>query len=190
MVSLSDARACAPCVVDTEEALPRLRVVDARLHAILDEGAFRSPTLRGLIEEIQHSDLIVHVRFEPVRAKADGTLRFATAAGMVRFVRISIRPGVPAHALAALMGHELAHAVEIARDTGVRDQRSVRMLYERIGLRRTPDAAHFDTIFAVETGRRIQRELLRVTAGTWLRWPPTCRTRGRTRDSIRRSCDP
>lgn len=64
------------------------------MRQLLEQGRARSGTFRGLLHEIQHSDLIVHIVIEPLQAGVDGQMRFVTAAGGTRFVRISVRPGI------------------------------------------------------------------------------------------------
>ena len=58
---------------------------------------------------------------------------------------------------AAILGHELMHAVEVANDDGVRDQCSFRRLYVRIGHSR--DGQTFDTRAAQDAGARVLDEL-------------------------------
>jgi hypothetical protein len=55
------------------------------------------------------------------------------------------------------------HAVEVARHAFVRDQDSMRALYERIG-KRELDSTRFDTNAAVDVGRRVRLDLLRASS--------------------------
>ena len=137
----------------------RLRIPDPHIRRVVNDAVLRSITLRRLIDEIEQSDLIVHVVLDHCAAEVDGAMRLAAVSGGARFVRVSIRRGVPRAALAALIGHELAHVVEVARDPRVRDQESMRMLYERIGYRIAAGNRRFDTTHAVATGLHVQQEL-------------------------------
>jgi hypothetical protein len=141
------------------QIVPRVRTVDRLIVDALDEGRRHSGTLRGLLHEIGQSDLIVHIRVAPLRGGTDGACQFVTAAGGARFVRITVRRGLPLDALTALLGHELMHAVEVARHALVRDQDSMRALYERIGEREL-NSYRFDTRAAVDVGRRVRLDLL------------------------------
>lgn len=141
------------------QLVPRVRIVDPVIALALHEGRRHSSTLRQLLDEIERSDLIVHIRVAPPRTGIDGACQFVTAAGGARFVRITVRRGLPLDILTALLGHELMHAVEVARHTFVRDQDSMRVLYERIGERKL-NSGWFDTKAAVDVGRRVRLDLL------------------------------
>jgi hypothetical protein len=139
------------------DVLPRIRTCDASITRALAEGRDASPTFRRLVAEIERSDLILHVRMAGADARADGAFHFVTTAGGSRFVRISLRRGLPREVMVALLGHELMHAVEVARHPDVRDERSMRALYERIG--HAHEDGQFDTDGAVQAGAGVRREL-------------------------------
>ena len=116
--------------------LHAVRVVDATLASTLREVYRTSPTLRALVDELEQSDVIVHVvGMAPHVSQLDGRLAFVHTGGGRRLLRIAVNPRLPQHQRAAVLGHELQHAVEVARAASVIDEASFRALYERIGYR-------------------------------------------------------
>ncbi len=110
----------------------RVRGADERARSLLQEGASRSETFRGLLEAIDRSDLVVYVQTGSL--DRPGALLFVCASEGVRFLRIVVRAaGRPDDEVIAWLGHELQHAVEIATAPDVRDDDGVRRLYGRIG---------------------------------------------------------
>lgn len=140
--------------------------------ALLVEGVRRSAVVRNLVDDLEHSDVIVYV--SGVMSAAPGAaggcaegvaahLAFATAAGGLRYLHITLdtwRAGgwdaIP------LLGHELQHALEVAAAPEVKDVWSFERLYFRIGWPSGQRA--YETDLARATGRRIQEELLMVRA--------------------------
>jgi hypothetical protein len=137
---------------------------------LLVEGARRSALIKGILDNLERTDVIVFViaqmspSGESEAAKAH--LCFATAAGGIRYLHVTVdtwRAGewdsIP------LLGHELQHALEVAAAPEVRDVRSFEALYSRIGWQ--SGAVKFETDLARVTGRRIQSELLWAKARPW-----------------------
>src|SRR5262249_56071864 len=91
-------------------------MVNAELRAALTVGTRVSPTLDRLVEEIEHSDLIVYVMFERARQRAVAAhVGFMTAAGGRRYVHVALDPALQGPNLIGMLAHELQHAAEIAR---------------------------------------------------------------------------
>ncbi len=108
-----------------------VRAADKSAEALLAAGSARSATFRAIVEELTRSDVIIYVEVRPLDLA--GQLQLLSASGSCRHIRVSVRtPGLPTEQIAWL-AHELMHAVEIARAPEVRDARSLRRLYERIG---------------------------------------------------------
>jgi hypothetical protein len=119
-------------------------------------GYARSATFRDLVERIATADVIVHVEAVAFSGRRpDGMLRFVTRAGGIRYLRITIRVGLPREAAVALLGHELQHALEVADDASVVGPVSLEAMYRRIGEACSPHAKSYDT----ETARRVQRRI-------------------------------
>lgn len=154
--------------VQSLEAQPSsaIRILDSRLAAALRDALERSPTLQAIVGELEQSDLIVHVvaRSASARHPHSGRLAFVTAAGGRRFVRITIDAHLAYAERAAILGHELYHAVEVAREAAVVDLAAFASFYRRVG-HATDHGAHcFDTTGAQEAGRRVLAELKAASA--------------------------
>lgn len=110
-----------------------LRPLDSDARETLARLLARSPTARALVTELEQSDLIVHIQSVPmVTTGIAGMTRFAAARGGYRYVRITILQTLQADERAAILGHELQHACEIARSTAS-DVDAVRALFQSIG---------------------------------------------------------
>jgi len=95
----------------------------------------QSPTIRALVRAIEESDVIVHVVAlrHHHRHQLDGMMQFGVAAGGVRFLRVAVDEWLPPDRRAAILGHELQHAVEVAREPSVIDPASFARFYRLIG---------------------------------------------------------
>ena len=151
--------------------VPVVRVLNPRLAQILCEAARASPTLRAILGDLERSDLIVHVTGRsrltssglPTRRLA-GTMRFVTATPTRRFVRITVDESLPTQTRAALLAHELWHALEVARKPQVVDQDSLEALYRHIGHHSFGRSTWYDTQGAVAAGSSVLVELRRKVA--------------------------
>ena len=139
----------------------RVRSADRRIVGLLATGMERSPTFAHLVRALNATDVIVYI--EPTRLlprTLAGRLLLLPRAGEHRYLRIQVRTDLPRSELIALIGHELRHALEVAADPTVRDDRAMLALYQRIG-RATPGTLHaFDTEEAQVAGRRVRFELV------------------------------
>jgi hypothetical protein len=150
----------APAAADNRLASPtaHVRWMDNRSRHLLEEGARRSPTLAGMLEGIEATDLIVYVE-----TRMDGnpasTTRLLVAPPGARFLLVTVRIG-PGFELIPALGHELRHVLEIAADREVRSDDGMRALFRRIGWRsHLPDC--WETDAAIQAGRQVQQELWR-----------------------------
>jgi len=129
----------------------------------LERGQALSPTLRGLLGQLEESDLVVYIEERPRRAgRPDAWIEFIGAATGTRYARIIINMSLgPAQQL-ALLGHELQHALEIVARPEIRDRGSFLRYYEQFGT-----AVHrrsFDSAAALKTGEGIRQELAAAAA--------------------------
>ena len=132
-----------------------VRGSDPEARRLLQAGAARSVTFRGLLEALEPSDVIVYVNTGVL--DGPGQLVFAAAGSGCRFLRISIRvPGRDAD-LIAWLAHELQHAVEIATAREVRDSNGLLRLYGRIGL---TDRSRVESTLAQRIWARVRDEVL------------------------------
>jgi hypothetical protein len=84
-----------------------------------------------------------------------------TRAGSFRYVRATLNADQSADQMIATLAHELQHALEVAEDEGVTDQRSLLALYKRIGRPSYSGlVAAWETDAAQDTGFKVRRELL------------------------------
>lgn len=169
VVSIALAFACATFVCAARllaspgGTIPHVRCSDREMLRLLREGLRRSATLRQLVDELQHTDVIVYVESEgaflgpPVKAH----LRLAGATSVMRYVRVAVKIPTATDTAIALIGHELRHATEVARAAEVRDQQTLEALYRRIG---EENEAGWETRAACQTGDLIREELHRGNA--------------------------
>ena len=139
-----------------------VRAIDSDLRFLLSFGYEQSPTFRALVDVLDASDVIVYVeRDDRQRRGVAGSMRFVTHAGGHRYVRITLYGGRVTRNTAALLGHELRHAVEVAAARWVVDQDTCAVLYRGIGHYSSCRGSEecFDTAGAVETGYQVLREL-------------------------------
>lgn len=135
-----------------------VRGLDRDALSTLERGARRSYTFARLLDTLERSDVIVYVEtLATMPNSLAGRMLFAGSAHGQRYVRIQIAPA-PDDDMAAVLGHELQHAIEIAEAPEVHDDTAMAALYKRIG-QSSGDAWHFDTIAARETGRTVKGEL-------------------------------
>ena len=136
-VATATGAASAPSLSAPGDALtrePRIRTTDARMRRLLDEAVFASPSLRALVERIQHSDVVLYVQCERYPAsRVAGRLTFVSAAGGVRYEVVRLARLESRAQQIALLAHELQHAVEIADTPAIIDGASLAREYQRLG---------------------------------------------------------
>jgi hypothetical protein len=138
----------------------RVRAATPRIGQLIDDGIRRSRTFAQLITEVHTTDIIVYVEATfGLPPDVSGRILLAGVAGDQRYLRIQVRATLARDQLIATIAHELRHALEVAEDRTVVDEKGFVALYRRIG-----DAAQacggYDTEAARVTGRRVRDELL------------------------------
>jgi hypothetical protein len=152
------------------QPVPVIRVLSPRLARTLSDAVPLSPTLRMLVRELERSDLIVHVTGRPpldsfrLRRHLAGTMRFVTTTATRRFLRITVDESLPPALRAAVLAHELWHALEVAREPQVVDRATFAALYRHIGHERASNSGWYDTKGAVAAGETVRLELHRERA--------------------------
>ena len=136
-----------------------VRGASPRETALLQTLVARSATARTLTAQIGAEAVIVYVEIKLSMAKGHGATRLAATTPSTQFIRITLGPGGHPDDLAALLAHELQHALEIAR-ADVRNNDDLRRLYRAIGEERATSMA-FETVAAQEVGARVRQELSR-----------------------------
>lgn len=138
----------------------RVRAADGRTAAILRDGLNRSETVRALVEELERSNVIVYLEIQwNLKRGLAGNLAWVAATKTFRYVRISLNPELTADAMVATLGHELQHAVEIARERSIVSGEAMAGYYERNGLDITSHWHGWDTLAARRAGEDVRREL-------------------------------
>jgi len=126
----------------------------------LCQHARHSTTLRRLLTAVGAAPLVVYVAEAGSTPGAwDARIRFVGRGASWRYVVIDVRPGASGPAVAALLAHELQHALEV--DGGqVEDAAQFRRLFARIGFPSgVAGVDAFDTAAAIEAGVDTLREL-------------------------------
>lgn len=138
----------------------RVRSSDARTAALLVQGLQRSATIRRLVEQLEHADVIVYLEMKPaLQRRLAGTLTWMTKTKDHRYVRISLNPDMTTDALIATLGHELQHALEVARAPQIVNDDTLARFYElHVDSIRTK-ATGWDTEAARQAGELVRREL-------------------------------
>jgi hypothetical protein len=145
-----------------------VRGASPRETALIQALVARSATARTLTAQIGAEPVIVYVEIRLSMPRGHGATRLAATTSSTQFIRITLGPGGHPDDLAALLAHELQHALEIAR-AGVRNSDDLRRLYRAIGEERAASVA-FETVAAQEVGALVRQELSRRSGP--VRMPP------------------
>jgi hypothetical protein len=144
----------------TTGVMPRVRALDPALRELVDEGARRSTTFRGIVTRIDASDGIVYVETGtcPVGALRACLVLAVREAGHTRYLSIHVTGRRQRRDDdIAMIGHELQHANELLTAAWVRNSADAYALFLRIG---SPASIRsFETGEAQRVGALIAREL-------------------------------
>src|SRR5262249_2421148 len=136
-----------------------VRVLDERLREWIGLGVSGSPTFSSLLDRLAESDLIIYVQLaDRIKGGMGGQMSFVVTTPAARYLRIEIVPDGRTLEMVALLGHELAHAVEIADAPCVLDSASMAAFYMRVGEPRA-DRTRFESAAARVAGERVRAEL-------------------------------
>lgn len=137
------------------------RTLDPEATATLALAIERSPLVRALVAEIESSNVVVHIQFSwELPGGIGGTTRFVTSQGGYRYVRIVLSNRLQGNDRVAILGHELAHAAEIAR-SDANDRDGIRRLWAATGFQIAE--LFFETRSAQRAERTIRQELVLET---------------------------
>ena len=124
-----------------------------------EQAVAGSPLLRDLVRRLEASNLVVHIESSwSLPSGVGGTMRFVTSRGGFRYVRIHLATGIRPDDRAAILGHELQHACELAA-SDAHDMEAVRRLYQATGHHPGPSENVFETRAAVLVERLVRAEL-------------------------------
>ena len=137
--------------------MKRLRTESAEMRTLIEGAMARSGTMRGLVARLNCTDAIVYVEITNLPLVPTARTKLVATVTGARFIRISINSGWGERDRAALLAHELQHALEIAEQTDVRDDDGVRRLYAKIG--RSSGRDSFETDAARDVEWTVRTEL-------------------------------
>ena len=151
----------APVRADPGPRQPRLRLMDVRLEQVVGRGRQQSSSFRALLDQLEATDVVVYVECARLQAGVDGQLTFVTAAAGTRYVLVRIGWDLPIARKIAILGHELQHALEVARSPDVVNAKTMAAAYKRFGItrHRAGQRVDFDSVAAIDAGMTIWREL-------------------------------
>jgi hypothetical protein len=132
------------------------RPLDPIASEIFERAMSRSALVRSLVATLEGSNVIVHiVSSQSLPAGIGGTTRLVSSRGGYRYVRIDISRELQKGARAAILGHELQHACEVA-ESGANNQEELRQVFEREGQR---NGQFYETRAAVDAERHVRMQL-------------------------------
>jgi hypothetical protein len=136
---------------------PRIRPLDHSAQATVARAMERSPLVRRMARELDRTDVIVHCEMSrDLPGGIGGATRFVASRGGYRYLRISISSQLPPDARVAMFGHELQHALEIAR-SGAHDVEALRQLWHQYGY--LIHGRFYESEAALRVERAVRKEL-------------------------------
>jgi hypothetical protein len=136
-----------------------VRGLEPHIQALITRGFSGSPTFRRLVEALNASDVMVHVRHHGMPDGFRGYLvHDVLEANGVRYLQIAIDARGPAARLIPLIAHELQHALEVARVPSVGRSLGIADYFEKIA-DHPCRAKCFETAAAVGVQEDVSREL-------------------------------
>ncbi len=112
-----------------------VRTTDSKVLALFTDGMARSETFRRLVRTLDNSDVVVYVDVKTTRQALGGYLAHnIVVAGACRYVHVAVDVHGANGRLVPLLAHELQHAVEVAQEASVRDEKSLERMFERLAI--------------------------------------------------------
>jgi hypothetical protein len=149
-----------------------IRPLNSVLASTLRTSYDASATVRAIVDELERSDLLVHViAMAPERRRYfAGAMQFVVKSGDRRILRITIDQWLSPENRAAILGHELQHALEVSRAAAVIDAATFAEFYRRIGREAVggPNVECFETEEARHVGEQVLADV-RASAADRLR---------------------
>jgi hypothetical protein len=145
-----------------------IRAANPRLRGAVEHGRRHSRTFAGLVLALDLSDVFVDLHDGSCDSQTQSCLRLASTRADRRILRVDVQLAGSGRnrsiehydQLVAQIAHELQHAVEIASDASVVDERTLSACFQRLGRsRRTPRGTVYETEAAQRVGRRVMEEL-------------------------------
>lgn len=140
----------------TTTFVPRVRALSSVARFVIDEATKKSPTIVSLIAQLQRHEIIVYVDLEPLTSARGATSILSVNPGG-RMLRVLVDVGLDPRQQIEVLGHELHHALEIARAETVVDQSSFVAHFKRIGY--PTGRASYETDEAKRIEAAVRRDL-------------------------------
>ena len=137
----------------------RIRGATPQVTKVIRGGVERSRTFATLVNDIHRTDVIVYVEATlSLPTDVAGRILFAGTAGAQRYLRVQVRATLLRDQMIAVIAHELRHALEVAGEASVIDEKALAEFYKRIG-DSTHAAGGYDTEAARVSQRIVRNEL-------------------------------
>lgn len=159
-LALADPPAGAP---------PHVRPETADAQSLLDELIARSPTARALVGELDRSTVLVYLRYRVfISARLNGRIGLVRSSRPTRTLIVELPCSRLRIEQLVTLGHELQHAVEIARQPAIVSPAALAAHFSRIGIRTSGplEADTFETVDAIRVSTMVHKELLGIAART------------------------
>ena len=131
----------------------RVRGATPRITKLIAQGVQRSRTFATLVNDVHQTNVIVYVEVNfGLPPNVAGRILFAGSAGAQRYLRVQVRATLQGDQMIAVIAHELRHALEVAGEHSVVDEKGLAEFYKRIG-----DSAHAGGGYDTEAARVAQR---------------------------------
>jgi len=134
----------------TPAPVARVRPLSSIMRTVLNDAVERSATIVRLIDELQAYDVIVFVDMAMEPLSRLGATSIMNAGPSGRMLRIIVNARMSPARRIEILGHELQHALEIARAAEVTDSLSFRNYYLRTGYQVGDSSFETDEARAVE----------------------------------------
>jgi hypothetical protein len=135
------------------------RPLDATAAETFEQAFSGSPLVRDLVRQLENSNLVVHiVSSRSMPYGIAGTMRFVASRGGYRYVRITLAVDNRPDSRAAVLGHELQHACELAA-SDAHDDDGVRRLFQATGHHPGQSDDVFETRAAMLVERQVKTDL-------------------------------
>lgn len=155
LVGVAGAAAAGPSSSD-----PRLRPAEASANALVDDAVSRSAIVRDLADKLRGTDVVAYVRVGPcVEGERDSSIHFLGRSKYERFMVIKVNESLSLDRQVALVGHELQHAVDMAKAAWITDPVRMQQYFTLVGWKLEYPEHGFETLSAMQTERKIGQEL-------------------------------
>jgi hypothetical protein len=144
---------------------PAVRPLQADVKTLVDLARRDSPTVRALLDALDHTDLVVYVDYRPYLQSGTARTVFLAASAGHRYVLVCICPQAIMTERIALLGHELQHAVEIGRQPELSSAGAIGRFYTSHGWTNNERKDHFETAAAQQVEEAVRREVQTSTGG-------------------------